>query len=126
MQLQDAKVLLVEDNLDSQEVVSRILKYLRVDTHIVASSEDAIDALGQHTFDLAVVDLALPQMDGWGLLNFVRNNPEMNHLPIVAITAYHSPEVAVKALEAGFNAYFPKPLDTTHFTRQLENIIKGI
>jgi CheY-like chemotaxis protein len=53
----------------------------------------------------------------------VRENPLTTNVPAVAITAYHSINVARQAIEAGFEAYFPKPLDTTSFVRELSRIV---
>lgn len=123
MDVQRARVLVIEDDTDSQEVVSRILRYMRIAVDVVSSSEEAMEVLDVQPYDLAVVDLALPKMDGWGLLNFIRNHPTSGAMATVAVTAFHSPEVAVKAIEAGFSAYFPKPLDTTEFVRQLQELL---
>lgn len=126
MDLHNATVLVVEDNIDSQEVVGRILRHLRIHTSVVSSSEEAIGLLEVQQYHLAVIDLALPQMDGWGLLDYIRQQPFSSTMPTIAVTAYHSPEVAVKAIEAGFDAYFPKPLDTSQFIRQLQDIITDL
>jgi CheY-like chemotaxis protein len=70
-----------------------------------------------------IVDLALPGMDGWGFLREVQNNAATAHIPAVAVTAFHSANVARQTIEAGFKAYFPKPLDTMSFVRELTRII---
>lgn len=126
MDIYKATVLVVEDNKDSQEVLWRILRHLRIQTSVVPSSEDAINLLEVQQYDLAVIDLSLPKLDGWGLLNYIRHQPFIASLPTIAITAYHSPELAVKAIDAGFDAYFPKPLDTAQFIHRVQNIITHI
>jgi CheY-like chemotaxis protein len=63
-------------------------------------------------------------MDGFGLLNELRASPITSDLPLIAITAYHTPELKVRALQPGFNAYFPKPLDTSGFLGALEQVIQ--
>lgn len=123
MDLYKATVLVVEDNIDSQEVIWRILRHLHIYTSVVPSSENAIDLLEVQQYDLAIVDLALPKLDGWGLLNYIRHQPFIASMPTIAITAYHSPELAVEAIDAGFDAYFSKPLDTIQFIQQVQNII---
>ncbi len=72
---------------------------------------------------MVIVDLALPGLDGWGLLSAVQKNRKTAQVPCVAVTAFHSPEVAVKAIEAGFLAYFPKPIEAMPFIRELERIV---
>lgn len=117
-------VLVVEDDPDGQEVATRILRHHQITTDVAGTAEQALDLLSRNRYTLAVVDLALPEMDGWSLLEAIQQNPALANFPCVAITAYHSAEVAVKAIGAGFSAYFPKPLDATAFVREIERIIK--
>jgi CheY-like chemotaxis protein len=116
------RVLVVEDDPDGQEVVSRILRYHRIAHDVAADGETAIELLGQNTYAVLVIDLALPNIDGWQLLNVVRTSP-LSHVPCIAVTAFHSAEVAVEAIRAGFAAYFPKPLEATSFVRELMRVI---
>jgi CheY-like chemotaxis protein len=71
------------------------------------------------------MDLALPELDGWATLQQMRADPRTRDLPVVAITAYHSGKVANDALEAGFNAYFSKPLDPSTFVDRLTSIVSA-
>ena len=113
-------LLVVEDDPDGQELVERILKYHKIAYTTTANAEDALQALEGCTG--VIIDLNLPAMDGWSLLAEIKKNPQTAHLPCVAITAYHSAELAIKAIDKGFAAYFPKPLDATAFVRELERI----
>lgn len=115
------RILVVEDDPDGQEVVARMLRYHKVNVDVVYTAEEALDLLRSNEYQGAIFDLALPGMDGWKLLETVHG--EGYALPCVAVTAYHSADVAVKAIEAGFVAYFPKPLETTSFVRELERVI---
>ncbi len=116
-------ILVVEDDQDGQEVVARLLRYHNIPFHIVFTAEDAIEALNQSVYSGAIFDLSLPGMDGWTLLDTVKSNPSTNAMPVVAVTAYHSADVAVKAIEAGFAAYFSKPLEATSFVRELQRVL---
>jgi CheY-like chemotaxis protein len=117
------KILVVEDDIDGQEVVKRILRYHKIPADIVSSGEQAIAQLASNEYTAAIVDLSLPQIDGWTLLSTIKNTPTIAQMPCVAVTAFHSAEVAIKAIEAGFVAYFPKPLDPTSFVRELERAL---
>lgn len=116
-------ILVVEDDPDGRELVSRILKYHNRAVETVADAEAALQVLGKNTHGGVIIDLALPGMDGWGLLKTIKENPSTQHLTCVAVTAYHSVETAVTAIERGFSAYFPKPLEATSFMRELENVL---
>jgi CheY-like chemotaxis protein len=53
----------------------------------------------------------------------IRKAPPTANIPVVAVTAFHSANVAQQAIRSGFNAYFPKPIETTSFVRELERIV---
>jgi len=115
-------VLVVEDDPDGQEVVTRILRHHQITTDVAPTAEDALTLLANPHYTVAVIDLALPKMDGWTLLEKIRANPALADMPCIAVTAFHSAEVAVQAIHAGFAAYFPKPLEATSFVRELESV----
>ncbi len=123
MALNDWKVLIVEDEADSMELVQGILEYYGIVCRAASSAEQALKLLETWIPTLVIVDLHLPDMDGWGLLAELKKNRATANVPRVAISAYHSIDVAAKAIEYGFDAYFSKPLDTTSFVRELSGII---
>jgi CheY-like chemotaxis protein len=116
-------ILVVEDDPDGRELVGRMLSYHRIGVEMVNDAEEALEKLESNDYSAAIIDLALPGMDGWTLLKHIQQDPHTSHLRCVAVTAYHSVETAVKAIEAGFAAYFPKPLEATSFVRELERVL---
>ena len=123
MSIKDWKVLVVEDEHDSMELVQGIFEHYGVDSVGSPTAEDALNTLKDHEPTLIIVDLALPGMDGWRLLNEIKGKPALGQVPCVAITAYHSAETATQAIRHGFDAYFSKPIDATSFMRELEGIV---
>ncbi len=123
MQPKNWRVLIIEDEADSSEVVREMFEYNGISSWAAPNAEVALQMIADVQPNLFVVDLALPGMDGWGFLKQVREDPATSAIPAVAITAYHSINVARQAIEAGFAAYFPKPLDTTSFVRELSRIL---
>jgi CheY-like chemotaxis protein len=124
--MNDVHFLVVEDDPDGQDLVARLLRHQRISYDVASTGEEAVSFLKQGIgYSAAVVDLALPGIDGWGVLEHIRNDPGYADIPVVAVTAYHSTELAVKAIEQGFTAYFPKPLEATSFIRQMQALING-
>jgi CheY-like chemotaxis protein len=123
--ISDWRVLVVEDEQDSMDVVQEILGHYNIPTYGAYSAEDALSMIDEVRPTLAILDLALPAMDGWGLLAAMRNNPVTANIPTVAVTAFHSANVAQQAIQAGFDAYFSKPIEATSFVRELERIVNG-
>jgi len=118
------RVLIIEDEADNTEVIREMFEYNAIQSWASTTAEDALTMIPDVQPNLFVVDLALPGMDGWGFLQALRDDPATADIPAVAITAYHSITVARQAIEAGFAAYFPKPIDTTSFVRELSRILE--
>jgi CheY-like chemotaxis protein len=118
------RVLVVEDEPDGQEVVKGILDYFNIATNAVGTAEEAVQALQSERYNAVVIDLALPDMDGMELVTAIRSNQDTASLPCIAVTAFHASLVKQQALQAGFDAYFPKPLGDTAFVEELNRIIQ--
>jgi two-component system, sensor histidine kinase and response regulator len=123
--MSDLQILVVEDDPDGADMVMRMLDSANIGTTVAASGEAALSHMKANgsSFGAVVVDLALPEMDGFELLRAIRKNSSWGNIPLIAVTAYHTPELKFKALDAGFNAYFPKPLDTAIFLQALERVV---
>lgn len=117
------QVVVVEDEYDSVQLISKILGFYDIQVHVAHNGEDCLAMLEQFEPTLIVTDLAMPGMDGWQTLAALRANPHTRHIPVVAITAYDSVDVAEDALKAGFDAYFPKPVDPRSFVQSLADIV---
>ncbi|MBL8131330.1 MAG: response regulator [Anaerolineae bacterium] len=118
-------ILIVEDDPDGQALVSHIVGHLKMPHHVVGDAEKAITRLfeSNNHYRAIIIDLALPGKDGWELLAEIRKNPATSNLLCIAVTAFHTSRTREDALRAGFNAYFAKPLDATHFARELEALL---
>ncbi len=123
MNTHDWKVLIVEDESDSRLLIETLLLHHGASSIGVATAEEALTVLETTHPTLIVVDLALPKMDGWELLRRVNQSEKLKDVPCVAVTAYHTPVLASKAISAGFDAFFPKPIDAPTFVQELETIV---
>lgn len=117
------QILIVEDEPDGQELVSRLLSQFNVRVDVAGNAEEAWNFLMANSYAAAIIDLALPERDGFELVTAIRGASELNDLPCVAMTAFHTPELKQRAISDGFNAYFPKPLDRTRFLGELDRIM---
>lgn len=123
--MRDIYVLVVEDEYDGQQVVSEMLEYMRIHADVAGTAEQALNMLAQNTYQAAILDLALPGMDGLELLRTIRTDTRFDKMPCIVITAYHTAQVKRDVLAAGANAYLPKPLDDTSFIREIERLVAG-
>lgn len=117
------RVLVVEDEPDGQMVVAGLLDIFHIGVDAVGTAEQALAALERSPYTCAIIDLALPGMDGEQLMKRIRRNPTLAGMPCVAITAYHTSSVKQHMIDAGFDAYFAKPLDDTSFVREITRVI---
>jgi CheY-like chemotaxis protein len=108
--LSNRRILIVEDDPASWDVLAQLLEHNAITVDIAETGEEALQLLTQHTYSLAILDLALPGIDGWGVLKTIQANPATASLIVIALTAYYSSSLARDAREAGFAACFPKPI----------------
>jgi CheY-like chemotaxis protein len=121
--MSDSPILIVEDEPDGQELVSRMLTVVGITVEVAPDGELAWNMLTSKAYRAAIVDLALPGIDGIELLRKIRSDIKMAKLPCIAITAYHTPELKQQALAEGFDAYFAKPLDRTLLLGALDGVL---
>ncbi len=117
------KVMLVDDEPDSLNLLADILALNGAQVYRAGSSAECLDMLQTIDPTLIVLDLAMPRPDGWELLSHIRANLRLAGVPVVAVTAYYSTRVAEEALEAGFDAFFPKPIRAAEFIDRLAEVV---
>jgi CheY-like chemotaxis protein len=90
------------------------------------SAHTALAALSSTRFDLLVADIAMPDLDGYDLIERLRRLEDGRGLvPAIAVTAYARREDRDRAFAAGYNGYCPKPLDTTEFARVIAELFSA-
>lgn len=110
--LKNIKVVAVDDNADSRELLKAILERSSAEAVVVSSGREALAAIKNVHPNVLICDLAMPEMDGYELLENVRGlEPELGRLPVIAFTAAARNEDRARALRAGFQAHFAKPAD---------------
>lgn len=124
MQHTNWHILVVEDEYDSIQVVSKILRHHGARVSVVRNGQECLNVIDDLDPSLIIMDLALPEMDGWETLDALRANPKTMTIPVIAVTAYHSVNVAEDARKAGFDAYFPKPIDPNSIIQLLLQFIE--
>lgn len=118
------KILLVEDNLMNQKVVMFNLKKLNCEILPAVTGSQAVELYKAHTFDLVLMDIMLPEMDGYEITGIIRKiekekNIE-NPVPIIALTANTYDNDKEKCFNAGMNDYISKPFNA----KQLLDVIE--
>lgn len=118
------KILIVDDEIVLAKVVSKRLNYLGYDTHIVNSGIDALKYLETDTADLAILDLLMPQMDGYETARRIRADEKNANLPIIMLTAKVSRETKITALKLGIDDFMTKPYDQEELAARIESVLR--
>ncbi len=110
--LSGMKILVVEDNKMNQFFIAQLLSNWNIDTHIAENGKIALEKLENNTYDLILMDMHMPVLDGPETAEQIRQSDDsrINQIPIVACSADVFPESKKKAIESGMNFYLTKPL----------------
>jgi two-component system, cell cycle response regulator DivK len=121
-----ARILVIEDNIDNLDLVRFVLE--QEDYEIITATDGKMgwDIAHAQKPDLVLLDLTLPEIDGWDLAGKLKADPETTRIKIVAITAHALPGDRKRALDAGCDGYITKPLDIANFPNQIEGYLKGM
>lgn len=110
--LQKIKVLIAEDNMMNQQLVRHLMKSWSIDHTIVHNGKEAVDALQRNPFSIVLMDIQMPEMDGYTATSVIRNEMRMD-VPIIAMTAHAMVGEKEKCLQLGMNDYVSKPIKET-------------
>lgn len=115
------KVLVVEDDPGASKLVGEILRHRDVDVEFVVDGAYALESLRAATPDLIVLDLALPRVDGWEVLNTLQQ--AKSDIPVIIVTAHGQGSSAERALERGADFFFEKPFIPAELARAVEELL---
>jgi two-component system phosphate regulon response regulator PhoB len=118
------KILLVEDEEDILELVRYNLDREGYRVNAVATGEKALKALKEETYDLVVLDLMLPGVDGLEVCKSIKSDPETGDVPVIMLTARSEEADVVTGLELGADDYITKPFSPRVLTARLRAVLR--
>ncbi|MBO6584572.1 MAG: response regulator [Gracilimonas sp.] len=124
--LSGLRVLLAEDNLVNQKVMLRFLERWNVDMTVVDNGKEAVEAIKEHNYDVVLMDLQMPTMDGYEASEHIRklDDPYKRNTPIIALTAAALKEVREKVYASGMNDFVTKPFNPADLEQKLFQFIE--
>ncbi len=121
---QKGTILYVEDNPDNRNLVKRVLNAEGYSVIEAGNAKQALEKLDRGELDLILMDISMPEIDGYALTSQIRSSPAFHYIPIVAVTANVMRGDRERSLRAGCDGYIQKPIDIDTLARQIEGFIK--
>lgn len=121
--MEEATILYVEDNLDNRMLVRRVLQAEGYQVIEAENARRALDILHDRHPDLILMDINLPEMDGYSLTSLFKTSTVLRDVPIIAVTANVMKGDRERTLEAGCDGYIQKPIDVDNLPKQIRGFI---
>ena len=118
-----ARILVVEDNMDNYELVRFVLEHAGYDVFLAVNGRDGVDAARAQLPDLILMDLSMPEMDGWMATEKIKSDDATKSIPLYALTAHTLPHDRKRAIEAGCDGIVSKPIHMKSFVDVIEQAL---
>jgi len=119
------KILIVEDDPDLVYVLQRLVGLLGHDTLVAKTGKEAVKTATSKLPDLIILDIMIPDLDGFEVSRRIRGNQETQGIPIIAVTALTAYKDKQKCFQSGCNEYIPKPLIPTKLASTVEKLLNS-
>ncbi len=116
-----ANILLIEDIADNAALVKRVLSTQGYTIIWAQTAEAGLAEAQQHTPDMILLDLGLPDIDGQTLIGYLREVPALENVPIIAVTAWPEETARLMVTAYGCNDYISKPIDVRRFINMVKS-----
>lgn len=114
------RILIVEDNMDTYELVHFILEKRGFETFLAVNGRDGVNAAVKQRPDLIIMDMSMPEMDGWTATSIIKKDEQTRAIPLLALTAHALPGDRQRAMDAGCDEYITKPMDLDELVEAIQ------
>lgn len=119
------RILYIEDNFENRMLVKRVLMAEGFEVIEAENAEIGIDLALEYLPDLILMDISMPHVDGLMATRHLRSLSELDHIPIIAVTANVMKGDREETLQAGCDGYIPKPIDIDRFPEQVMEYLRN-
>ncbi len=118
------RILVVEDNMDNYELVRFVLERAGYDVFLAVNGRDGVDAARAQRPDMILMDLGMPEMDGWIATEKLKSDDVTKSIPLYALTAHTLPHERKRAMQAGCDGYVSKPIHMKGFLDVIDRVFQ--
>jgi CheY-like chemotaxis protein len=118
-----AKILLVEDNEMNRDMLSRRLQRKGHEVTMAVDGREGVEMARAGAYDIILMDMSLPEIDGWAATRLLRDAPETQRVPIIALTAHAMAGDREKAIAAGCDDYDTKPIELPRLLAKIDTLL---
>lgn len=119
-----ARILVVDDNIDNAEIIATRLRYRGYSIIEAGTGQAALDSVHEHVPDLVLLDIMLPDIDGFEVSRRIKGDTDLPFIPIILVTARDSTEDKVKGFEAGADDYLTKPINFSELEARVRSMLR--
>ncbi len=124
MQMGELKILLAEDNKLNQLIIKKVIKDFGFALDVVETGKEAIETLAKNHYDLILMDVNMPEMDGYAATKYIRENMgAKSNIPIIVITSPSDQQEYTKSLLLGANTFISKPINPEELLTEITTLV---
>jgi len=118
-------ILLVEDNANNRYLAQFLLEREGFSVALALNGKQALEAARRAKPDLVVMDIQMPEMDGYETAEHFKSDPALKDIPLIGVSSFAMVGDRAKALKVGFAGYIEKPINPDTFAREVNQFLKG-
>lgn len=120
------KVLIVDDIPENIQTLGEMIKDFDLDVKIAEGGQDAIDIIDSYTPDIILLDLMMPHVNGWDVIDYVRKKYSKNEMVIIVVSLLNNKDNIDECYEMGVNDYITKPVIKARLTSSIESHLRNL
>lgn len=120
------KVLIVDDIPENIQTLGEMIKDFDLDVKIAEGGQDAIDIIDSYTPDIILLDLMMPHVNGWDVIDYVRKKYSKNEMVIIVVSLLNNKNNIDECYELGVNDYITKPVIKARLTSSIESHLRNL
>jgi DNA-binding response OmpR family regulator len=117
------KIMIIEDDADVLAVLGDLLRTYGYEAHLFSAGENALAVIEEILPDVVIMDLMMPEMNGFDICKKIRSMNISRNIPMIAITGYDSADNRNRIFDAGIDDYLPKPFDVKELLKKISDLV---